>query len=85
MNKIQYSRSSSSLSQILHWKQPLRVARRSTAKIFSANVDESLTQCEQEYLEYSIDTGSESLRMKINNKQFLLFQISLVNVFGLCH
>lgn len=61
------------------------MARRSTAKLFSANVDERLTQCGPEDLEYSIDTGSESLRMKINNKQFLLFQISLVNVFCLCH
>lgn len=46
-------------------KQSLNMASRSTAEILGANVEESLTRCEPELLEYSIDAGRESLRMKM--------------------
>lgn len=36
------------------------MARRSTAEMFGANVEESLTGCEQKDLEHSIDTCLES-------------------------
>lgn len=45
-------------------KTTLRMARCSTTDIFGNNVDESLTRCNQENVEYSIASGRESLRMK---------------------
>lgn len=36
-------------------EQPLRMARRGTAQMFGANVQESLTWCEPEYLEYNAE------------------------------
>lgn len=40
------------------------MARCSTTEIFGNNVEESLTRCNQEDVEYSIASGRESLRMK---------------------
>lgn len=46
-------------------EQSPRMTHHSTAKIFGANVEEGLMWCEPEDKEYSIDTGCESLRMKL--------------------
>lgn len=42
------------------------MARRSMAEIFETDEEESLTQCEMEDIEYSIDFSLESLWMKIS-------------------
>lgn len=45
-------------------EQPLRMARHSWTKIFGTGVKDCLTQCVQEEVEYGINSGCKSLRMK---------------------
>lgn len=46
------------------------MARSCTAKIVGANIEDSLTRCEPKDLEYNIDTGHKSLRIKKKKRCF---------------
>lgn len=48
------------------------MARSCTAKIVGANIEDSLTRCEPKDLEYNIDTGHKSLRIKKKKDVFPL-------------